>query len=568
MNTDYWLPRLRQELAEQTQAVLSVDNVVVEDTSDKFDADLAIPVFAYAAKLSTNPEELAQRLASEINHDAVDKVEAAGGFVNIWLKPAIVAAAVATSSNESKYGHHRSLEGVEVVIEHTDPNPFKELHIGHLYSNTVGESIARLHETAGAKVHRVSYHGDVGLHIAKALWALGKSINWQPQKLVELERQEWPDKTSLEATFGTWTGKYYSEGSQAFAGDDDIAEEITKLNQQIYQRTDDAVSAIYDWGKTKSFEYFDLVYKDFDTPSFEQRFLESQAGPKGLELVKNNLDSIFESSDGAVIFRDGDEHTRVFINSQGLPTYEAKELGLAALKQQAYPDTNKFIIITANEINAYFKVVLKALKLIEPELADKTRHISHGLVKLSSGKMSSRTGDVVSATTFLLDIQRLVEDRSPDSPSVKDNALAAIKYAFLKQNIGGDIVYDIDESISLEGQSGPYVQYAAVRLSSILAKTSDEGSDEGYDWQAEKELLMQLARYPEVTAKAVEELAPHRVAQYAYELAREFNRYYENVPVKDAEGPARAARVKTIRAGLNVISSALGLLNIPVPQKM
>ena len=287
-----------------------------------------------------------------------------------------------------------------------------------------------------------------------------------------------------------------------------------------------------------------------------------------MELVKANIGAVFEESEGAVVFRDGDEHTRVFINSDGLPTYEAKDLGLAQLKKDEYPSASLSVIVTANEINAYFRVVLKALERIAPQLASMTRHLSHGVVRLPDGKMSSRTGKVVLANDFLDMVENAINQRSPNSPSTSANTLAAIKYAFLKQNIGGDIVYDMQESINLEGQTGPYIQYAAVRIQSILKKVEGGSAAGDYDWQAEKPLLMLLARYPEITRQAIEELAPHRVAVFSYELAKEFNRYYEKTPVKDAEGPARSARIRTLQAVLNVLRHSLGTMNIPVPDKM
>lgn len=553
---DYTLPRLKQALATQLQDFLSVETVEVSDARMEVAADLAVPAFAVAAQLKEPAEKVAQRAAKILNHELIENVEASGGYINIWLKPTQLAERVLVEASSPSYGTNEKRVGQNVLIEHTDPNPFKELHIGHLYSNTVGESIARLFEASGASVHRLSYQGDVGLHIAKAVWAMGESIAWQLTRLNELKND--PD-----------IGHFYATGNRAYDQDESAKTAINEINKKIYERTDDTVNAIYDLGKTISFDYFAEVYNRVDSPQFERSYMESESAPAGVELVKDNMDK-FEESDGAVVFRGEEhgEHTRVFITSAGLPTYESKDLGLTVLKDRDYPDASLSIIITANEINAYFKVVLAALKLIKPELAAKTRHLSHGLVKLPSGKMSSRSGDVVKATELLDQVVDTVKKRAPDSPAAEANALAAIKYAFLKPTIGGDIVYDVDESIKLEGQTGPYVQYAAVRMASILSKVAGGGSTEGYDWTAEKPLLLLIARYPEVVAVATEDLAPSRVANFAYELAKEFNRYYEQTPVKDAEPAARAARLSLLKGLRGVLIHGLGLLNIPVPEKM
>jgi arginyl-tRNA synthetase len=182
--------------------------------------------------------------------------------------------------------------------------------------------------------------------------------------------------------------------------------------------------------------------------------------------------------------------------------------------------------------------------------------------------MSSRTGNVIKATDLLDEVTTAVTKRAPDTPAAEENALAAIKYAFLRPNIGGDIVYDIEESIKLEGQTGPYIQYAGVRINSILSKVSSEHEVGDYDWQAEKSLLMQVARYPEVVQAATSELEPSRIAHFVYELAKEFNRYYEATPVKDAPDNIRAARIGMLKAVHVTLKQALGLLNIPVPDKM
>lgn len=549
---DYYLARLKSELAAQAGQFLGANQVIVEDADEKQGADLAIPVFAYAAEQHQAPADIAAGLASALKHDDLEQVEAKNGFVNLRLKAAVLARELPPSEDIKNYGRHQHLAGQQIVIEHTDANPFKDLHIGHIYSNTIGESLARLFEAGGAQVERVIYQGDVGLHIAKAVWAMGEAIDWQPDKLSELKD----------------INSYYADGTKAYEDNEQAAGAIRDLNQKIYDRSDETVNAIYDWGKAKSFAEFDEVFKHYDTPLFSTRFLESQTGPRGLEIVRENMGKVFEDSGGAVVFRDDSEHTRVFVSQQGLPTYEAKDLGLAFTKRERFPQADRFLIITANEINAYFRVVLKALALINPDLAKRTVHLSHGLVKLPHGKMTSRSGDVVTAMALLKQVEQRVAQRSEAPKSSRQNALAAIKYAFLKQNIGGDIVYDVEESINLEGQTGPYVQYAAVRIKSILSQVDAAGSDADYDWQAEKRLLMLIAKYPQITRLAIEETAPHRVAQFVYELAREFNRYYETTSVKDAPETARAARVKLLNCLNWVIEHALGLLNISVPAKM
>lgn len=554
----YLLPTLRSELANQTASILGVDSAVVEDANPIFGADLAIPCHTYSKKLQQSPNNIAEQLAGSLKHELIEKTEATAGFVNVWLNPQKFAEAVLRDArSHTDYGTSDTYANQTLLVEFTDPNPFKPLHIGHLYSNTVGESIARLMETAGASaVHRVSYHGDVGVHIAKALWGMRSVLEGKPLNSIAASEQ------------AAFLGMAYAAGARAYEQDTTIKEEIDALNAHIYAKDDPDLNAMYATGRQWSFDYFDSIYRRVGVV-FEKQYFESDTGPQGAAVVRNYIGDVFEESDGAVIFR-GERyglHTRVFINSQGLPTYEAKDLALAIQKDEDY-HYDRSIIITAHEQAAYFAVMLKALEQIKPELAAKTLHIAHGEIRLPSGKMSSRTGDIVTAEDLLDSVEQAIWQRAPDSPSVSENALAAIKYAFLKQNIGGDVVYDIEESISLEGQTGPYIQYAAVRITSILNKVEAESEWSDYDWLAETALLRLVAKYPEVVTLAVSELAPHRLAQYAYDLAKEFNRYYELTPVKDAPDNARSARVAILNSVSRIFSHLLHCMNIPRPDHM
>jgi arginyl-tRNA synthetase len=273
-----------------------------------------------------------------------------------------------------------------------------------------------------------------------------------------------------------------------------------------------------------------------------------------------------------VVIYEGEKvglHTRVFITSKGLPTYEAKDLGLAELKNRDFPEAARSIIITANEQAEYFKVMLAALAEIDKDLADKTTHMSHGFVSLTTGKMSSRTGDIYSSSTLLDGVRQETKQQYPQSDVTNDVYLAAVKYAFLKHRLGGDIVYDPGESVSLEGNSGPYIQYAHARAMSILSKAGEsrEGRVEIDEFEpAERSLARKISEYPEAVAKATEELMPHHICTYLYELAQKFNQFYEQNRVVGHE--RQGIRVRLIEVYADVLKSGLSLLNIVAPNRM
>jgi len=562
----YFLDEVKQRLARGVATALDIDkdDVAVQVANEKIGSDLAVPCFVFARDLGKSPQEIAEELAKVINLDEAQEVKAISGFLNVWLKADTLAAGVAKNFNAAKpgaYGNTTDNAGEIAVTEYTDPNPFKPLHIGHAYSNTVGESISRLYEASGAEVHRVSYHGDVGLHVAKAIWGIKKNLEANSWQMSDIP-------TEVRTDF---LGNAYVAGATAYEKDEDAKREITELNKQIYAKSDQEINQIYDVGRQWSFDGFEAMYKIFGV-GFEKSYLESETIDIAKKVVAEGIDKeIFEVSDGATVFK-GEEyglHTRVFINSQGIPTYEAKDLGLAHLKHGDF-QYSVSIILTGNEQDQYFEVVLKALELLRPDLADATVHMSHGMVRFPDGKMSSRSGNAINADSLLSTVEKELNTTAPDSPSIKENALAAVKYAFLKQGIGSDIIFDINQSISLEGNSGPYVQYAAVRVGSILSKADGEGSpSSAYDYAEEKELLFLLSRYPSIVSEAVNELAPHSIAGFSFDLAKAWNRYYERVQILgDGDQDVQSARLSVLRQVYSVFEHSLGLLGITIPEKM
>ncbi|HYF96976.1 MAG TPA: arginine--tRNA ligase, partial [Patescibacteria group bacterium] len=405
-----------------------------------------------AGKLGKNPVWVAEEIAAHLkaNDDFADVSIAGPGFINVKLSDQALIRTL-------EIKEERPFAGKTVIIEFSDPNPFKVLHAGHLYTSIIGEAIARIIEASGAKVHRINYGGDVGLHAAKTMWAVLNNIGGEhPEKLDDIA----PENRSQ------WLADRYVEGA-AKAEDKKAASQMLELNKKIYQihNNDDhssGLAKIYWKARQWSYDYFEDFYQSIGI-KFDRYYAESQVYELGMQTVEDHIGDVYEKSDGAVIFR-GEEHgfhTRVFITKEGLPTYEAKEVGLALKKQSDY-DFDLSVIVTANEIMQYMQVVQKSIESFAPELVNNTTHINHGVVKLPGGvKMSSRKGNILRAADLMaLASQANKEANDSDDPLV---SLGAVKYAFLKNRIGGDIIYDPDKSVSIEGNSGPYIQYALIR---------------------------------------------------------------------------------------------------------
>ncbi|MBX4189623.1 arginine--tRNA ligase [Candidatus Parcubacteria bacterium] len=468
--------------------------------------------------------------------EGIEWVENKNGFINFYLTKEFFKKSLSEIIDKGReFGKNESLKGEKTIVEYTDANPFKEFHIGHLMSNTVGESIARLFEWNGAEVKRASYQGDVGLHVAKAVWGI-------------MHNEKDP----------------YPAGAKAYEESEEIKKEIQDINRKIYDKSDPEINKLYEEGRKKSLDGFLTIYRRLGT-EFDYFFFESETAEIGKKIVLENP-GVFVESQGAIVFNaaehDSSLHTRVFINSDGLPTYEAKELGLAKVKAEKYSYT-KSVVITGNEVNDYFRVLLQAMKLIFPELAARTKHLSHGMLRLFSGKMSSRTGDVITAESLIEEVKA----KTMDNEQV---AIGAIKYMILRSNIGGDIVFDIDKSVSTEGDSGVYLQYAHARANSLLEKAKDLSQPSPWQGEGEGEVRpieKLLYRFPEVVARALEDYAPHHIVTYLTELASSFNNFYAHEQVI-GDSPESNYRLAIVEAFKVVMKNGLNVLGIPAPERM
>jgi arginyl-tRNA synthetase len=518
--------------------------------------------FIIAKQLGRNPREVALELSTVILEQiaGISKIEVAGpGFLNITLTDEELGRDVwsATARRPNDFATQ------VIVTEYSDPNPFKVLHVGHLYTSVVGDAITNLVRLAGGEVHAVNFGGDVGLHVARTMWAIIQDLGG-----------EYPEKLSgiAEDDRSEWMARCYVVGTRAYDDDESAKQAIIDMNKKIYEISatndrDTSIAQIYWTCRQWSYDYFDKFYARIGT-KFEKYYPESETAPIGLATVKEQLDAgVYEESDGAVVFNGAKYglHTRVFINSNGLPTYEAKDVGLIMAKWRDY-SFDRSIIITGNDIIEYMKVVLKSIEQFRPDLAQRTAHITHGNVKLAgSVKMASRKGNFLRAVEVL----DLVAEAGVASGHAVDESvtLGAIKYAFLNQRIGADLVFIPEESVSLEGNSGPYLQYAHARARSILAKSTaaGEGVVDAFEL-GERSLAMKICEYPDVLDKAVSELMPHYICTYLYELAQVFNRFYEENRV--VGGSRERLRIRLVTTYADILRDGLTILGITAPDRL
>ena len=542
---------MQQEIQKTVKSLYGVDTEIILTRPEPQFGDASTNVALQLAKpLGRNPREIAEEIASSLRKsEAFNEISVAGpGFINISLSGKALLAQVGEEPL-------RNREDQTIVIETNNPNPFKAMHIGHAFNAILGDTIANLLETSGGKIYRVSYHGDVGLHVGKSMYALLRYADGDFSKIESI----------TESERNSFMSKMYAEGSRAYKESEEAKIEIDDLAQQSFEPKSALYIQIYDLCKKWSFEQIDQLVRRLGNKPTVYRFLESEADYRGVDVVKQNTPKVFKESDGALIF-EGSKYgsfDNVFVSSNGRGLYAARDLGLMLLKnEQFHPE--KSYIVTAEEQRDYFKGVIAAAGLVWPDRKDTTVNISTGTVKLSTGKMSSRDGDVVEVAWLFDEFAKAIKERGGVA---SDEIIAgALRYQFLKVRLGSDVVFDINEAVSLTGNTGSYLQYAHARARGILRKSSTEvvrpTEVQDEDWM----LVRKLSEYHEVVDRATASLEPHHICNYLFELAQEFNRYYEkNQVIGDDK---QSHRVGLVALYADTLKAGLEILGIFAPEQM
>jgi arginyl-tRNA synthetase len=592
------IEKLIIDALKKTNIPFSTENILVEQTDslDKGDYTTNIAM-KLASELKRNPREIANKIVEGIEEiEEIEKIEIAGpGFINFYLSDKYLHSQIEqiVEKGADEYVKTEIKKGKNILIEYTDANPFKVFHIGHVYTNTVGEAFSRLQETTGASVKRANYQGDIGLHVAKTMWGIKYLLNENNQTFEDIEELELTKRVEF-------LGEAYMTGAQYYDDikDPDIIEEIQNLNYYLYQLVNPSIPkkefkefdgiGIDEWyrkGREWCLKQFEELYKILGT-DFDYQFFESEAGEIGYRMVKENIGEIFKEDKGAVIYEgDPDKglHTRVFINQFGLPTYETKEIGLAKLKSEK-GNWDESLMITDKSQAPYFKVVFDALSNLLPQYAKIVRHVPHGIVALPGmKKMSSRKGEVVSALELIETTQKAVKNLMQENDKVKNIeaideislkiAISAIKYAFLRVGVGKNITFDLKKDIQFDGDTGPYLMYVYTRAQSILDSvqefpkefsTNDIKNLSPYT----KALIRYISKLQDIVLSSAINYSPSTLCTYLFELGQAFNQFYQEVPVLKSKKEDRQYLLTVVKATAETIKTGLNLLGIDTVTRM
>jgi len=500
-------------------------------------------------------EEIAKEISEKMQGlDYLEKVEVAGGFINFFIRD----NELLKNLDDLKIP---SADAKKIFVEYGHTNPLKEIHIGHLRTFILGESIVRVLEAIGHNVFHANYQGDIGLHVGKAIWGMKKQ--GLPTKELSLEEK------------AKYLGQAYADGNKAYDEDPEAKQEINKINTGIYKK-DPEFKQIYELARGWSLEYFEPIYELLGI-KYDRCFFESEVYQRGKEIVMENVGKVFEESDGAIIF-PGEKyglHNRVFVTAAGNPTYEGKEMGLAEAEYDTF-NYDKAIHVVADEQAGYFQVVFKAIGMVFPYLEGKKYHLSYGLVDLKEGKMSSRTGTVITVDDLIKVVSEKVREVMKQSKGEVDQdvakkiAIGAIKFSYLKFSPTPNMVFDLEQSVSLDGDSGPYVQYAYARIQSVLKKAKKDLTEANFEnlvlEKEERGLLRELTFFPEIVSESAKVYHPNLIASYLLELSKLFNLFYQQCRIIGSE--KEDFRLKLAFKVAEVLKKGLFLLGIEAPEEM
>ncbi|MDE2025000.1 MAG: arginine--tRNA ligase [Patescibacteria group bacterium] len=547
---------------------------IFKNTKDGFNRSYDQPVRA------ASPMEMAEKIKNFVKQDENvseiidrDRIEVANpGFINFWLSRKFLSARLHQLLTEpEKETRTTAMQGKKFMVEFAHPNTHKELHIGHMRTLTTGESLSRIFTANGATVFRANYQGDIGPHVAKAIYGI---IKLMEEKGLSIEAvEEW--SSTEKAHF---LGEGYARGSNDYQVH---KEEIDTLNTKLYVH-DNSVEEMYHRTRKWSLDYYDEFYTRFYT-KFDHLFFESQMVDTSKRIVKEHVGDVFQQdADGSIIF-PGEKyglHTRVFVTQKDNPTYEGKEIALGFAEYEAFPFDQKVHVVASEQIG-YFQVVFKALEMIDPEkFVGHQYHLPMGMVQLTDRKMSSRTGDVLTVDWLIDQVKAAAEKQFAEGKLVGEEraevleqvAIGAVKYSVLKGGTKQDVAFDIEKSVALDGDSGVYLQYTAARTNSVLAKA--EGQRESVssyaNWNEEEELLVRsLFKFPSILAFAGEHMAPNAIASYLFDLAKLYNLFYQKNRILDAGSTKeREFRLGLTRSVGIILVFGLALLGIEAPKRM
>lgn len=576
-----------------------LDKMVVQNAPNPEMGDLGIPMFVFAKSARMAPPQIASGVLEFIKECSLGKVLAVGPYINIKLDKAGAAAPIlaAIAKQGDSYGSFnqegkKPLEGRRVMVEYSSPNTNKPLHLGHLRNDALGESVSRILKMAGAEVYKVDLINNRGVHICKSMLAY---------KWFHEAKGDTPESLGMKGDH--FVGQCYVEFDRWLKGEKDKPEtahpEAAQQAEDMlieWEKGNPEVRELWQKMNAWTLEGVKETYARTGV-SFDKLYMESETYLKGKDQILKGLEKgvFFKAEDGSVRIdvtdvvgkgKNEDNHEKVLLRKDGTSVYITQDIGTAISRHDDWA-FNQLVYVVASEQNYHFKILFHILKKLGFDWAKNLYHLSYGLVNLPSGRMKSREGTIVDADDLIdslhADALKAIKERGRDeevgnADDVAEKvALGALHYYLLQATPIKDMLFNPEESLSFNGNTGPYLQYMGARINSILAKAKEAGicentSDEALALLSSEDewaLIKQLGDFPAVVQKGAENLDPSGIAGYLYETAKLFSKFYQTSSILNAESKELAgARLYLAQCTLQVIKNSLNLILVPYLEKM
>ncbi|TDW47206.1 arginyl-tRNA synthetase [Flavobacterium sp. 270] len=572
---------------------VTVDKIEFQTTRKEFEGDITMVIFPLLKVIKSNPVELGNKIGNYLveNVSEVARFNVVSGFLNIVIADSYYLNFFNGIKDNTKFGYVTpNPEDKAIMVEYSSPNTNKPLHLGHVRNNLLGYSVAEIIKASGKKVYKTQIINDRGIHICKSMLAWEKFGNG-----------ETPESSHLKGD--KLVGKYYVEFDKAYKAeisqlmDAGKTEEEAKKQAPIiieaqdmlkkWEAGDDKVITLWKMMNEWVYEGFATTYTNLGV-NFDKYYYESNTYLLGKDVVQVGLDKgVFEKDpDGSVWIDLTDEglDRKIVLRSDGTAVYMTQDIGTAIQRVKDMPDVGGMVYTVGNEQDYHFKVLFLILKKLGFDWASSLYHLSYGMVDLPSGKMKSREGTVVDADDLMQDMTDTAKQISEglgklESYSAEEKAklyktigLGALKYYILKVDPKKRILFNPEESVDFAGNTGPFIQYTYARIQSIIRKADFDFADVTDTTELhekEKELVKQIELFPEVIQNAAQNHSPALIANYTYDLVKEYNSFYQSVHILgEVDLTKKIFRVQLSQKVAEVIKTAFTLLGIEVPERM
>ena len=590
---------LQEILLENTQKAIAehygqhIENIEIQLTRKEFEGDYTLVLFPLLKLIKAKPEQIGEVLGSYLTkHVAeVTAYNVVKGFLNLSIADSYFLSFFAEIAAQDRYGTTPvTAESPAMIVEYSSPNTNKPLHLGHIRNNLLGFAMAKILEATGKRVYKTQIINDRGIHICKSM------VAWQ-----RFGKGETPERTGMKGD--KLVGKYYVLFDKAYK--EEIAQLIAEgkskevaereapifLEAQqmlrLWEQGDADTLALWKQMNQWVYDGFEVTYRNLGV-SFDRNYYESETYLLGKDIVQRGLEQgvFYCKEDGSVwidLTADGLDE-KLVLRSDGTSVYITQDFGTAIKRiEEDFPKVEGMIYTVGNEQDYHFKVLFLILQKLGFAWAKNLYHLSYGMVELPNGKMKSREGTVVDADDLMEEMVQVAEELSQELGKLDGYTqqqkqqlyrvigLGALKYYILKVDPKKKIAFNPQESIDFQGNTGPFIQYTYARIQSILRKAGELPAlpTTGELHAKERELIKQLSLFASVVQQAADTYSPALIANYVYELVKEFNSFYQNVSILGEEDPVkRALRIHLSRKVGEVIATGFELLGIEVPERM